>query len=107
MRVHVRPTDSDDGLRVKQFVENAAISGFSGDVRDLERVDFTHGFTIVALDTATDEFVGMAQYIRNEDWSRMNVLTTPKYRGLGIADFLSVEILHAAENDVVPQYRAK
>jgi len=104
-RLEVRPADPDDRLRVQHFAEAIAGSDAMA-VHDLSHIDFAHGFTLVAIDTASDEFVGVAHFHRGPDWSRLNVLTAPSHRGLGIADFLAAELLRAAETEVVPHRRA-
>jgi len=103
LRVEVRPADPDDKVRVEHFTGRFADRG--DDVRavqDLAHADFMSGFSLVAIDTAKDEFVGVAHFHRDQDWSRLTVLTAQEYRGLGIADFLAAEVLRAAESEVVP-----
>jgi len=102
LRVEVRPADPDDKVRVQHFAQRVADIGDPGAVQDLSHVDFQSGFSLVAIDVAKDEFVGVAHFHRDEDWSRLSVITAPEYRGLGIADFLAAEVLRAAETEVVP-----
>eukprot|EP00416_Gambierdiscus_australes_P022787 CAMPEP_0171060652 /NCGR_PEP_ID=MMETSP0766_2-20121228/3963_1 /TAXON_ID=439317 /ORGANISM="Gambierdiscus australes, Strain CAWD 149" /LENGTH=369 /DNA_ID=CAMNT_0011516253 /DNA_START=55 /DNA_END=1164 /DNA_ORIENTATION=+ len=102
LRVDVRPADPDDRTRVQHFVSAAVAEGDAAAVGGLAHIDFMSGFTLVAIDMSSDEFVGVAHFHRGADWSRMNVVTAPNYRGLGIADFLAAEVLRAAESEVVP-----
>mmetsp|Transcript_99363 Transcript_99363/g.290017 ORF Transcript_99363/g.290017 Transcript_99363/m.290017 type:complete len:371 (-) Transcript_99363:128-1240(-) len=106
LRVEVRPADPDDRVRLLHFTQRVSDTGETAAVQDLAHLDFLSGFSLVAIDFAKDEFVGVAHFHRSQDWSRLNVLTDPAYHGLGISDFLASEVLRAAELEVVPRARA-
>lgn len=106
LRVEVRPADPDDQIRVRHFTEAAVALGDGTAVINLAHIDFTSGFTLVAIDTSTDEFVGVAHFQRGIDWLKLDVLTDPDYRRLGIADFLAAEVVRAAESEVLAPARS-
>jgi len=101
LRVDVRPADPDDKVRVSHFTQKVADTGGAPEVTDLARIDFTNGFALVGVDAAKDELAGAAHFQRSSEGLRLSVLTAPDYRGLGIADFLSMEVLRAAEREVM------
>eukprot|EP00930_Biecheleria_cincta_P070384 TRINITY_DN58020_c0_g1_i1.p1 TRINITY_DN58020_c0_g1~~TRINITY_DN58020_c0_g1_i1.p1 ORF type:complete len:360 (-),score=47.65 TRINITY_DN58020_c0_g1_i1:273-1352(-) len=112
--IEVRPSDVDDKHRLSSFAKichrervrrlqtAASEVGPEGDF-----LDFTTGFTLVAIDRSSDCIVGLAHFHRDSDWSCLNTLTSPSYSGLGIGDFLASQVLSAARSEVLGDLQAR
>lgn len=106
LRLHVRPADPDDDVRIRHFAKKLDDAGDPASMDKLMRIDFTNGFHLIALDTAKDEFVGAAHFHRGSDSFSLNVLVDPEYRGLGVGDFLTQQVMRAADKEVVQMVKS-
>eukprot|EP00405_Crypthecodinium_cohnii_P022852 CAMPEP_0206471898 /NCGR_PEP_ID=MMETSP0324_2-20121206/31852_1 /ASSEMBLY_ACC=CAM_ASM_000836 /TAXON_ID=2866 /ORGANISM="Crypthecodinium cohnii, Strain Seligo" /LENGTH=312 /DNA_ID=CAMNT_0053946341 /DNA_START=380 /DNA_END=1318 /DNA_ORIENTATION=+ len=105
LRVEIRPADADDRQRLDTFSEEVL-----KDEKNSQHLppvlrsapDFSRGFMLVALDTATDEIVAVAHFRKGIDDSSMHVITASGYKGMGIGEVLTNEVLRAAITDVTP-----
>jgi len=115
VRIEVRPGDTDDALRVEEFMKvlgksapkgSGVLAAAGGAATPPDRagaVDFTTGFVLVAIDRKTDNVVGIGRFHRGTGFSQMHVATLPKYGEMGVGDFLAAQLLRAASAEVIPK----